>query len=104
MEPEETDAQTPAAPETEAPAAAGDSVTDIGLSLLAEGQDFLHSLLRPWNAYQVAIALALLLAAWLLRAAFGPRIRAWMAARQGWPMWRMRILAFIHRRLMGISS
>ena len=102
MEPEETAAQTPAAPETEAPAAAGDSVTDIGLSLLAEGQDFLHSLLRPWNAYQVAIALALLLAAWLLRAAFGPRIRAWMAARQGWPMWRMRILAFIHRRLMGI--
>ena len=102
MEPEETAAQTPAAPETEAPAAAGDSVTDIGLSLLAEGQDFLHSLLRPWNAYQVAIALALLLAAWMLRAAFGPRIRAWMAARQGWPMWRMRILAFIHRRLMGI--
>ena len=102
MEPEETAAQTPAAPETEAPAAAGDSVTDIGLSLLAEGQDFLHSLLRPWNAYQVAIALALLLAAWLLRAAFGPRIRAWMAARQGWPIWRMRILAFIHRRLMGI--
>jgi hypothetical protein len=50
MEPEETAAQTPAAPETEAPAAAGDSVTDIGLSLLAEGQDFLHSLLRPWNA------------------------------------------------------
>ena len=102
MEPEETAAQTPAAPETEAPAAAGDSVTDIGLSLLAEGQDFLHSLLRPWNAYQVAIALALLLAAWMLRAAFGPRIRAWMAARQGWPMWRMRILAFIHLRLMGI--
>ena len=78
------------------------SATDIGLGLLDQVLDFLESLLRPWNAYQLAIAAGLLLAAWLLRAGLGPRIRAWMAARQGWPMWRMRILAFINKRIMGI--
>lgn len=57
------------------------------------------SLLRAWNAYQVGITIALLLAAWLLKRVFGPRIRAWMTSREGWPTWRMRILALIHRRL-----
>lgn len=102
MEPEETVPQSPLAPDTEAPVAAVDSVADIGLNLIGQVHEFLQSLLRPWNAYQLAIAAGLLLAAWLLRKLFGPRIRAWMAARQGWPMWRMRILAFIHKRIMGI--
>ncbi|TBX28295.1 mechanosensitive ion channel protein [Roseovarius sp. JS7-11] len=81
---------------------ASENLADIGLSLFGQAQAFLESLLRPWNAYQLAIAAGLLLAAWLLRKVFGPRIRAWMAARQGWPMWRMRILAFINKRIMGI--
>lgn len=102
MEPEDTGPQSPPLPETEAPAAAADSVADIGLNLIGQAQTFLESLLRPWNAYQLAIAAGLLLVAWLLRKLLGPRIRAWMAARQGWPMWRMRILAFIHKRIMGI--
>lgn len=102
MEPEDTVPQSPLVPDAEAPAAAADSVTDIGLNLIGQLHEFLQSLLRPWNAYQLAIAAGLLLAAWLLRKLFGPRIRAWMAARQGWPMWRMRILAFIHKRIMGI--
>lgn len=79
-----------------------DQAIEIGLSLFDQVQTFAESLLRPWNAYQVAIAAGLLLTAWLLRLAFGPGIRAWMAAREGWPMWRMRILAFIHKRIMGI--
>ncbi|WP_127562993.1 mechanosensitive ion channel family protein [Nioella ostreopsis] len=102
MEPEET--ALPVTPEaaTETPVDASESLADIGLSLFGQAQAFLESLLRPWNAYQLAIAAGLLLVAWLLRKVFGPRIRAWMAARQGWPMWRMRILAFIHKRIMGI--
>jgi small-conductance mechanosensitive channel len=102
MESDETVPQSSPTPETDAPGAAIDSVTDIGLNLIGQVQAFLESLLRPWNAYQLAIAAGLLLAAWVLRKLFGPRIRAWMAARQGWPMWRMRILAFIHKRIMGI--
>ena len=77
-------------------------MTDIGLSLIEQVQAFLEGLLRPWNAYQLAIAAGVLLTAWLLRTLLGPRIRSWMAARQAWPMWRMRILAFIHKRIMGI--
>ena len=101
MEQEDIAAQGAAAAEA-VPETAPESATDIGLSLLAEVQDFFESLMRPWNAYQLAIAAGLLLTAWLLRKLLGPRIRAWMAARQGWPMWRMRILAFINKRLMGI--
>ncbi|MEJ6393240.1 mechanosensitive ion channel domain-containing protein [Gymnodinialimonas sp. 2305UL16-5] len=63
---------------------------------------FAESLLRPWNAYQIGIALAVFLAAYVLRLLFGPRIRAWMAAREGWPTWRMRILVVIHLRLQMI--
>lgn len=101
MEPENPTAGAEAAVESE-PGSPFEGATDVALSLLREAQVLAESLLRPWNAYQVAIAAALLIAAWLLRMGLGPRIRAWMAARQGWPMWRMRILAFVHRRLMGI--
>ena len=71
-------------------------------SLWEQGLAFAESLLRPWNAYQVGIALAVLLAAYVLRRMFGPRVRAWMAAREGWPTWRMRILVVIHIRLQMI--
>ena len=68
-------------------------------SLISQAETFLTSLLRPWNAYQVCIVIALLVVAWLMKRIFGPRIRAWMASREGWPKWRMRILAIIHRRI-----
>ncbi len=71
-------------------------------SLWEQGLSFAESLLRPWNAYQVGIALAVLVAAYILRRVFGPRVRAWMAAREGWPTWRMRILVVIHTRLQMI--
>jgi len=71
-------------------------------ALFTWGAGTLDALLRPWVAYQFGIALALFLAAHLLRRALGPRIRAWMRARVGWPAWRMRILVALHQRLRGI--
>lgn len=62
-----------------------DQAFEIGESLLSQGREILESLLRPWNAYQIGIAAAVLVAAWLLTRLLGPRIRAWMAARHGWP-------------------
>ena len=79
-----------------------EDAVDIGTRLLAEGQDLLANLLRPWNFYQISIAAGLFLLAHLLRRVLGPRIRAWMASREGWPKWRMRILVVIHRRQRGI--
>ena len=70
--------------------------------LIGQAETFLASLLRPWNAYQVGIVIAIMLVAWVLKRIFGPRIRAWMASREGWPTWRMRILVMIHRRLFMI--
>jgi small-conductance mechanosensitive channel len=93
---------TPGGTDAEAFQPSVETLEEIGRDLLDQGQGFLEMLLRPWNAYQVGIMLALLLAAWLLRAAFGNRIRNWMATREGWPTWRMRILVVIHKRLMGI--
>ncbi len=94
MEPE-TEEQTV---ESEAVDAALEEIS----GLWEQGQAFAESLLRPWNAYQVGIALAILLVAIILRRTFGPRVRAWMAAREGWPTWRMRILVVIHTRLQMI--
>jgi len=93
----------PEGPETTPePILTGDELTEIGRDLLDQGLGFLETLLRPWNAWQVGIALALVALAWLLRHVFGDRIREWMAARDGWPTWQMRILVVLHRRLMGI--
>ena len=77
-------------------------VLSVGQSLLERGEVFLSTLFRTWNLYQVLIAIALFVTAHLLRAALGPRIRSWMASRENWPKWRMRILAVIHQRLRAI--
>ncbi len=77
-------------------------VVDVGQSLLEQGELLLNSLMRPWNAYQVGIAIALVVVAHLLRALLGPPIREWMGSREGWPKWRMRILVVVHQRLRPI--
>ncbi|MEP3347027.1 MAG: mechanosensitive ion channel domain-containing protein [Litoreibacter sp.] len=77
-------------------------LVDLSQSLLAQADTFLTSMLRPWNAYQIGIALALWAAAHLLKSVLGPRVRNWMASREGWPKWRMRILVVIHQRLRPI--
>ncbi|WP_439650039.1 mechanosensitive ion channel family protein [Gymnodinialimonas mytili] len=92
------DPETPL-PETTAPL--NTAITEV-MGLWDSVGTFAESLLRPWNAYQIGIALAVFLAAYVLRLLFGPRIRAWMAAREGWPTWRMRILVVIHLRLQMI--
>lgn len=68
-------------------------------SLLDQVQDFVLGLMRPWNAYQVAIALGLAALAWGLARLLAPRLHDWMRSRQGWPKWRYRVLIAIHRRL-----
>jgi len=93
----------PSGPETlTEPILTGEELAAIGRDLLGQGTTFLEMLLRPWNAYQIGIALALVAVAWLMRRLFGDRVRQWMATREGWPTWRMRILVVLHRRLMGI--
>ena len=77
-------------------------LVDVGQTLLDQADMLVTTLLRPWNFYQIAIAVALFVVAHLLRVVFGPGIRNWMAARENWPKWRMRILAVIHRRLRAI--
>ncbi|WP_299685251.1 mechanosensitive ion channel domain-containing protein [uncultured Tateyamaria sp.] len=79
-----------------------ETVLSVGQMLLAEGELALQSLLRPWVGYQLLIALGLLITAHLLRAVLGPRIRSWMASREGWPKWRMRVLVVVHQRLRAI--
>ena len=68
-------------------------------ALLLQAVTFLEGLMRPWNAYQLVIALTILGVAWGLRVVLAPRLRAWLATRQGWPTWRMRVAVVVHRRL-----
>ena len=79
-----------------------DQAFDLGAAALGQAEALLDGLLRPWNGYQLAIAVAVLLLAWILRRVLGPRVRAWMAAREGWPTWRMRVLVVVHQRLQMI--
>lgn len=72
---------------------------DILTGLLRSSQGFAVGLLRPWNAYQLAIMAGLFVLAWLLARLFAPRLHDWMRAREGWPKWRMRFLVLAHRRL-----
>ncbi|MDU8913574.1 mechanosensitive ion channel family protein [Aestuariicoccus sp. MJ-SS9] len=76
-----------------------EEVQEIAVGLLGRAELFLEGLMRPWNAYQVVIALAIFLSAHLLAAFLRPRLHDWMRAREGWPKWRMRVLVIVHRRL-----
>jgi len=90
-------------PETSTPPdVALEQVVDVGQSLLAQAEVFIYSLFRTWNLYQVLIAIGIFVLAHVLRAVLGPRIRAWMASRENWPKWRMRVLVVIHQRLRAI--
>ena len=79
-----------------------DQIIDVGQSLLMQGEVLFNSLFRTWNLYQIGIAIGLFALAHVLRAIFGPRIREWMASRENWPKWRIRILVVIHQRLRPI--
>ncbi|MEO1139007.1 MAG: mechanosensitive ion channel domain-containing protein [Pseudomonadota bacterium] len=72
---------------------------EIALGLWDQVQLLLAGLLRPWNAYQIAIAVGLFITAHVLARLFAPRLHEWMRTREGWPKWRMRFLVLVHRRL-----
>ena len=97
---EATESATNASNEDLADAAS--EILTVGQALWAQSEAFLESLLRPWNAYQIALALGMFLLAQGFRLWLGPKIREWMAGRKGWPSWRMRILVVIHQRLRAI--
>ena len=77
-------------------------ILTVSQSLYNQGEAFLATLLREWNAYQLGIAIGLYFAAYCLQKWLGPRVRAWMGSRSGWPKWRMRILVIVHHRLRWI--
>ena len=85
--------------EDQAPPQATDAV-EISQGLLEGLTEFLLSLLRPWNAYQAAIVVALVLAAYGLKRWLGPIYYNWLHDRTGWPMSRMRWAVVIHKRLL----
>ena len=97
------------AAQTDATAATNEELTEaaveilnVSQSLWLQAEEFFNSLWRPWNAYQLGIALGLFVLAHCLRLWLGPRVRAWMASRKGWPNWRMRVLVVVHQRLRAI--
>ena len=91
---------TTLAPAPGAPAAsAAQEAQDIAFSLADRAQVFLTGLLRPWNAYQVGIAIALFLLAWGIALLLAPRFREWMRTRENWPKWRLRFLLMLEKRL-----
>ncbi|MEP2891820.1 mechanosensitive ion channel family protein [Tateyamaria sp.] len=57
------------------------------------------TLVRPWIGYQIVLVVMLFFISHCLRIWLAPSIREWMATREGWPKWRMRVLVVIHRRL-----
>ncbi len=82
-----------------APEAIAQDAQQIALGLWDRVLEFFEGLMRPWNAYQVAIVIGLILGAHLLTKVLGPALHNWMRTREGWPKWRMRILVMAHRRL-----
>ncbi|MEM1101815.1 MAG: mechanosensitive ion channel domain-containing protein [Pseudomonadota bacterium] len=79
-----------------------EELTTIATDLLSQTELFLSGLMRPWSAYQIAIALGLFLLAWLLARIITPRTRTWLSTREGWPLWRIKSVLAILQRLRAI--
>lgn len=77
-------------------------IAQLGQGIWGQFVNFLESLLRPWNAYQIAIIIGVLLVAHLLGKVSQPALHNWMRTREGWPKWRLRWLLVVHKRLRGI--
>lgn len=85
--------------ETAAAEAISPDTQEIALGIWAQFESFAEGLLRPWNAYQVAIALLVIAVSLLLAKVLRPRMYEWMKEREGWPKWRYRYIVMAHRRL-----
>lgn len=88
--------------ETETPATDTEQALEAGRSLLTDLENFVSLILRPWSAYQIAIALGVFAVAYLLAKTFGPKLQAWVRSREGWAKWRLRWFVIIHKRLRAI--
>ncbi|MCM2561569.1 mechanosensitive ion channel [Lutimaribacter sp. EGI FJ00015] len=73
--------------------------TEIGQGILGQVEGLAQSLLRPWNAYQIAIALGLLLLAHLVAKPLAARWDGWLRTRENWPMWRKRFGLMLRNRM-----
>ncbi|SLN30822.1 mechanosensitive ion channel family protein [Pseudooctadecabacter jejudonensis] len=82
--------------------AALEQIAEVGQSLATQGLTFLETLIRPWNFYQLLIALGAYLASLILRRWLAPKLHEWLRSREGWPKWRLRIALVVHKRLGGI--
>lgn len=76
-----------------------EDLAEVSLGLWVWAQGFIDNLLRPWNAYQLGIALGVFALSYLVTRIARPRMHDWMRQREGWPKWRMRALVVLHRRL-----
>lgn len=72
---------------------------EIALSLAEQAQQFFEGLLRPWNAYQIGIALVIFVISYGLAKIVSPRLREWMRTRENWPKWRYRFFLVVDRRM-----
>lgn len=73
-------------------------------ALIAQGGNFAGSLTTPgWRLYQVAIILGLIILAQAIKMIVAPRMHEWMRTLEGWPMWRMRVLVMLHKRILLIA-
>ena len=76
-----------------------DTLQSTALEALAQAESFFITFLRPWNFYQIGIALFLFVIAHLIAQGVSPRMRKWMRSREGWPTWRLRVLLVLQHRL-----
>ncbi len=76
-----------------------ENLRSLAMTLLENAETFLNGLLRPWNAYQIGIALAIFLVAQLIAKLISPRLNEWLHTREGWPKWRMRFAVLVRRRM-----
>lgn len=76
-----------------------DNLRDVAFSFADIAQNLNENLLRPWIAYQIAIAIGVFVVAYFLTTSLKARFQNWIRARS-WQTWRMRIFVMLHRRLL----
>ncbi len=74
----------------------------LGQQLWTFAIDTVEHLLRPWNAYQIGIAVGLFVLATLVARPLSAAFHNWLRSREGWPRWRMRAGLVLHKRIRGI--
>ena len=76
-----------------------DTMMDVLTGLMRQTEVFIVGLTRPWNLYQIGIALAVMGLALLLARIIGPRFHAWLRSRENWAKWQLRLGLLLRRRI-----